>query len=446
VSAPRSTAAAEASLPTAVDDVIAVHGLKKHYPVKEGVFQRVVGHVKAVDGVDLAVRRGETLGLVGESGCGKSTLARCVTGLEEPTEGGVLFRGHEIRSFDRAQRRDYRRNCQMVFQNVFASLNPRQLVKDIVARPLRVHREVSAADSLEAVVELLENVGLGHEHLYRYPHEFSGGQRQRISIARAIALRPDLLVLDEPTSALDVSVQAQILNLLQELQERLGLGYLFITHDLAVVRHMAARVAVMYLGKVVELGSADDIFAAPRHPYTEALLASSPDLADAVGQGKVELEGRMPDPAQPPTGCRLHTRCPVATRVCGWEVDDVIWWLERSLPTAEPVAVQRHSAQEAELSFDDPDAAGEAAAGLRESAGPLAAALDELGQDGNRLSVRLVEPDPIRLQDLGGEHLTSCLLHVPRRGVAPDPGAAGSNGAPGDKTSPQRSESERRVQ
>jgi peptide/nickel transport system ATP-binding protein len=306
-------------------------------------FSTEAGFASVLDRVSLSIGRGQVLGLVGESGCGKTTLGRCVSGLSDPTGGAVYFdlteaewrrvdalaavpegAGSEedrkrLAEFDEAHRIDrirgqawrrFRRNCQVVFQDSFASLNPRHLVKDIVGRPLQVYREASGAALTHRVVELLEQVGMGRQHLYRYPHQFSGGQRQRISIARALALNPELIVLDEPTSALDVSVQAQILNLLHELQQARGLAYLFITHNLSVVRHMADRIVVMYLGKVAEAGDTTAIFERPEHPYTEALLAASPELTDDPQAAMRTLEGSVPDPARPPQGCRFHTRCP----------------------------------------------------------------------------------------------------------------------------------------
>ena len=264
------------------DLILSVEEVKKHYPIREGALQRIVGSVRAVDGVSLQLKRGKTLGIVGESGCGKTTLGRLISGLNEPTSGGVLYGGEEkfnrIDELKNIPLRNFRRNCQMVFQDSFASLNPRHLVADIVGRPLKVYKEATGADLLDRVVTLLEQVGLGREHLYRYPHQFSGGQRQRISIARAIALNPEIIVLDEPTSALDVSVQAQILNLLSDIQKARNLAYIFITHDLNVVRHMADDIVVMYLGMVVEAGSTEDIFEAPHHPYTKALISAKPDL------------------------------------------------------------------------------------------------------------------------------------------------------------------------
>jgi oligopeptide/dipeptide ABC transporter ATP-binding protein len=312
------------------DVLLSIRDVKKHYPIRDGALQRVVGSVRAVDGVSFDIRRGETVGLVGESGCGKTTLGRVISGLSDPTGGGVLYNLSQIglQSIDGLQdqaSRLFRRNCQMVFQDSFASLNPRHLVVDIVGRPLKVYKEASGSALTEKVVELLEQVGLGRQHLYRYPHQFSGGQRQRISIARALALDPEIIVLDEPTSALDVSVQAQILNLLNDLQKERNLAYLFITHDLSVVRHMADRLVVMYLGKVSEAGVASEIFKAPHHPYTKALMDSKPDLYEDRSETHTRgLGGIVPDPARPPQGCRFHTRCQSATPSCGWEVDDVI--------------------------------------------------------------------------------------------------------------------------
>ena len=424
---------------------ISVRDLHKHFPIREGALQRVAGHVRAVDGVDFDIRRGETLGLVGESGCGKTTLGRCVSGLTEPTVGGVYFdlsgddhrrldsllavpeddRSAEMKAeldsiddqhrVDRLQREAwlrYRRNCQVVFQDAFASLNPRHLVREIVGRPLKVHKEASGEQLTERVVDLLERVGLGRQHLYRYPHQFSGGQRQRISIARALALDPELIVLDEPTSALDVSVQAQILNLLNELQQELDLTYMFITHDLSVIRHMADWVVVMYLGKVAETGSTADIFDDARHPYTHALLKASPDLEDDPDASLVTLEGSVPDPARPPQGCRFHTRCPVATAACGWEVDDVVRWLEDEPAMFESLSeVTRHDEFTADLVFADEDSAGRLEDALSSHKVPEAArgALRELHRDGTRVHAAFTEVGPIELTERKPGHLAACV-------------------------------------
>ena len=299
--------------------ILEVEHLVKYFPIKAGIlFDKQIGAVQAVDDVSFSIKRGETLGLVGESGCGKSTLARSVLQLIKPTSGSVRFDGHEITGLSSKESRGLRSQMQMVFQDPYASLNPRKRVAQIVGDPMRLHGIVDRRGVRDAVRVLLERVGLNPEHYNRFPHEFSGGQRQRIGIARALSLNPKLIIADEPVSALDVSIQAQIINLLEDLQKQLDLTYIFVAHDLSVVRHVADRIAVMYLGKIVELGPADAVYEKPIHPYTVSLLSAVPipDPRANAAREQIVLEGDVPSPANPPSGCRFHPRCPSATEIC----------------------------------------------------------------------------------------------------------------------------------
>ena len=299
--------------------LLEVKGLKKYFPINQGILiQRKVADVKAVDGLDFTVERGETLGLVGESGCGKSTTGRTILQLNRPTAGDVYFKGNDLAKLKGEELRKMRRHMQMIFQDPYASLNPRMTVGDIIGEPLEVHNISKGKEKKERVQELLQIVGLNPYFINRYPHEFSGGQRQRIGVARALAVQPDFIVCDEPISALDVSIQAQIINLLEELQQKFNLTYLFIAHDLSVVRHISDRVAVMYLGKIVELTDRTSLYNNPLHPYTKALLSAVP-IPDPLIEEKREriiLVGDVPSPVNPPSGCRFHTRCPLAIDIC----------------------------------------------------------------------------------------------------------------------------------
>ncbi|BAL93065.1 putative peptide ABC transporter ATP-binding protein [Actinoplanes missouriensis 431] len=314
------------------ENLLEATGVQKHFPITKGLFKRQIGAVRAVDGIDLNVRAGETLGLVGESGCGKSTLGRLFTRILEPTDGKIVFEGEDITHKSVTQMRPLRRDVQMIFQDPYSSLNPRHTVGSIISAPLQIQNIPTPNGLKTAVQELLELVGLNPEHYNRYPHEFSGGQRQRIGIARALALKPKLIVADEPVSALDVSIQAQVVNLLEDLQNEFDLTYVFIAHDLSVVRHISDRVAVMYLGKVVEIAERDELYKNPRHPYTVALMSAvpvpDPVRRDRAQRERVLLTGDVPSPINPPSGCRFRTRCWKAQDICATEEPPLVTRLD----------------------------------------------------------------------------------------------------------------------
>ncbi|MGX4254783.1 ABC transporter ATP-binding protein [Bacillus velezensis] len=305
------------------ETILELKDVKKYFPIRSGFFQRKVGDIKAVDGVSFSLKRGETLGIVGESGCGKSTAGRTMIRLYKPTDGRILFKGQDISGLSEEKlRKSVRKNIQMVFQDPFASLNPRKTLRSIIKEPFQTHHMYSMSERNERVEELLAKVGLHPSFANRYPHEFSGGQRQRIGIARALTLNPELIIADEPVSALDVSIQAQVINLMEELQDEFNLTYLFISHDLSVVRHISDRVGVMYLGKMMELTDKHELYGNPLHPYTQALLSSVPVTRkkDAVKRERIILKGELPSPANPPKGCVFHTRCPMAKPICKEQV------------------------------------------------------------------------------------------------------------------------------
>jgi oligopeptide transport system ATP-binding protein len=296
--------------------LLELKNIKTHFPIRKGIFSRVVNHVKAVDDVDLTVYPGETLGIVGESGCGKSTLGKTILRLIEPTQGDIIFDGKNITKLSRSQLRPFRRDFQIIFQDPYASLSPRMTVGEIIEEPMVIQNMFSSQERKKKVIKLLETVGLSKYHMDRYPHEFSGGQRQRIGIARAIAIQPKLIVADEAVSALDVSIQSQIINLLIDLQKEFNLTYIFISHDLSVVEHISDRVAVMYLGKIVEISSKDQLYDNPLHPYTQSLLSAIPIPDPLAIRERIILKGDLPSPSNPPTGCTFHTRCPVKKDIC----------------------------------------------------------------------------------------------------------------------------------
>ncbi len=300
------------------DVLLSVENLKKYFPIRRGVFRRTVGWVQAVDDVSFDVKRGETLGLVGESGCGKTTLGRTILQLMKPTAGKVFFEGHDLTTMHGAEMRRMRRQMQIIFQDPFSSLNPRMTIGSIIGEPLLIHENMNREQRREVVKTLLERVGLNAGYASRFPHEFSGGQRQRIVVARALALNPTFIVADEPITSLDVSIQAQVINLLEDLQSELNLTYLFITHDLSMVRHLCTRVAVMYLGKIVEISPVADLYTQPQHPYTQALLSAIPvpDPVAEENRQRIILQGDVPNPANPPVGCNFNTRCPLAFERC----------------------------------------------------------------------------------------------------------------------------------
>jgi len=298
------------------EPLLEVKNLKTYFPIKGGIFSRTIGHVKAVDGVSFTINKGEVFGLVGESGSGKTTIGKTILRLVQKTEGEVKFKGHDVYSLSKEELRKHRPNMQLVFQDPFSSLNPRMRIGEALGEPMLAHGLATKENVREKVTEVLELCGLAPYHIDRYPHEFSGGQRQRIVIARAMVLNPEFIVADEPVAALDVSIQAQIINLFSELQEKKGLSYLFISHDLSVVEHLCTKIGIMYLGTIVETAPRDELFTNPLHPYTKALLSAVPIPDPTVKRERIILEGDIPSPANPPSGCRFHTRCPFATDIC----------------------------------------------------------------------------------------------------------------------------------
>ncbi|WP_242266902.1 ABC transporter ATP-binding protein [Bacillus cereus group sp. BfR-BA-01518] len=307
------------------ENLIEVRNLKKYFLIKKGLFGRKTEQLKAVEDLSFTIKKGETFGLVGESGCGKSTTGRSIIRLHDVTSGNVLFDGKDIASLKESELKEYRKRMQIIFQDPYASLNPSMNVFQIISEPMNIHGSYEKEEQKEIILDLLKKVGLKEEHLYRYPHEFSGGQRQRISIARALSVKPDFILCDEPISALDVSVQAQVVNMLQDIQEETGVTYLFIAHDLSMVRHISDRIGVMYLGNIVEIADSEDLYTKPAHPYTQALLSSMPEPDPTnIGKERIILEGEVPSPLNSPSGCKFRTRCKFATEKCAQEVPKMV--------------------------------------------------------------------------------------------------------------------------
>ncbi len=409
------------------DIILTIDDLKKYFPVTGGLLGRKIADIRAVDGVNFSVKRGETFGLVGESGCGKTTLGRCLLKLLSITGGTILFYpAGEKKDFKKSDEYNLtqikkmgklRRRMQIVHQDPYDSLNPRMLIKDIVAEPLKTHKV--PINTRERVIELLKLVGLGEEHLYRYPHELSGGQLQRVCIARAIALNPDFIVLDEPTSALDVSVQSQILNLLQELQRNLGLTYVFISHDMSVIDYMADRIGVMYLGKMVEIAEKDELLSNPLHPYTKALLSAIPTIEPRkkMLETAVFLKGDVPSPLDPPQGCRFHTRCPVATEKCGWEARDLISFLQTKLDFLVTENIEfKSQGFELELIGKDEillkikDALTEIMEIEKEKGIPLFKSVRQITLEDNKIKVIFIKSPVPPLKEVERAHQVACVL------------------------------------
>ncbi len=409
---------------TSADALLSVQDLEKHYPVRSGILKRVTGHVEAVDGVSFEVREGETFGLVGESGCGKSTTATSLLRLEEPTGGSVYFDGEDVTEYGRREQKRFRRRAQMVFQDPTTAFDPRMTVGQSVAEPLAIHG-ISEQERREAIVtDILERVGLDASDAERYPHEFSGGQKQRIALARALILNPDLLVADEPVSALDVSVQAEILALLDDLQSELGLSMLLISHDLGVVRQVCDRLAVMYLGEIVEKGPTEDLFEDPQHPYTEALLSSIPEPDPAERGQAVELTGDVPDPSHPPSGCSFHTRCPRVIPPEDYDFEDGVFRrvLDFRLAVENEDVEDFEDATAVREAYDLPESLADA-----DAEDVLGAAVDEVvAGDSEAAADRLEESfttvcerEEPALGETPSGHLAACHLHERTQVAAP---------------------------